>query len=167
MSELYVIAGERITPDHPDWPFRPKPTPPKSKVCLPIIGGCFASGNAFELGVHDGRDLFDQPKGERGWHDCTGARVCSPMAGEVVKVKWYNNGLWVRVQHDDGIISLSGHCNEPGVKRGQVVEAGEYLSSIWGGLSLPHDHHQIWLPGIGWVDPWKWYESVGAVLSPG
>ncbi len=192
MSELFVITGERLTPDHPDWPFKPEP-PVENKLYLPIVDGCYASGNEFQkrhkkecdvykggkcrmlypdgkyrrCGYHPGKDLFRFPK-DHGWPDSTGALVCSPMDGEVTKVKWYDNGLWIRIQHDDGIISLSGHCNEKGVKQGQVVEAGEYISSLWGGGDiegwLAHDHYQIYLPGIGWVDPWKWSQKNGAVV---
>ena len=158
---IYVIKGELLEPGDPDWPFGPKPD-----VCFePLTGGVWWSANAFDSMKHPGRDGFCGPKTVTGWPDSTDTECIAILAGVVEKCRWYENGLWVRIRHNVDLISLSGHLNGPDVHDGDVVEAGQRLSTIWGGVHPPHLHNQIKVRVGGkwmWVDPAAWYKAQGA-----
>jgi len=150
------------------------PGPPENELglagpfYLPIRGGCWWSGNAFDprprsQGGHHGRDGFSGPKTDLGWPDTTDAMVISFAAGEVIAVKWHANGLWIKIDHGHGLITKSGHLNGTGhVKPGQVIAAGVDLAPVWGGLTLPHIHFETWINGKP-VDSGKLLERLGAV----
>lgn len=134
---------------------------------LPLRGGCWWSGNAFDPrprneGGHHGRDGFSGPKTDLGWPDTTDAMAISFAAGKVIGVHWQANGLWVTIDHGNGLISKSGHLNGSGhVKPGQVIAAGTDLAPVWGGITLPHIHFETWIDGRP-VDSGALLERLGA-----
>lgn len=75
-------------------------------------------------------------------------------------------GLWVRVQHDDGAISVYGHINEALVSEGQNVEAGEQIATMGnrGYSTGPHLHFEIWQNGGQKIDPAAWLAQYGVSL---
>lgn len=75
-------------------------------------------------------------------------------------------GLWVRVQNNDGTISVYGHVNEIIAKVGQKVRAGEEIATIGnrGESTGPHLHLEVWLNGNK-IDPQPWLASHGIVLK--
>lgn len=157
----------------------PKPaTHLSGTVCVPMRGGVWWSGNLFRPwsrkdGGHWGRDGFPGPKTDLGWPDASDEMIISIAAGEVEHVGWQGNGLWIRVNHGFGVVSLSGHLNgvvdpETGkgyrlVEKGQEVVAGTELGPLWGRISLPHIHFQIKLNGK-WIEPAKFLEAEGAIV---
>ncbi len=74
--------------------------------------------------------------------------------------------LWVRVQNNDGTISVYGHVNEIIAKVGQKVRAGEEIATIGnrGESTGPHLHLEVWLNGNK-IDPQPWLASHGIVLK--
>jgi len=67
-------------------------------------------------------------------------------------------GLWVRVRHDDGTITVYGHNDRNTVSVGQRVSVGEQSAAIGnrGESSGPHVHLEVLLGGTRRVDPLVW-----------
>ncbi|MBO0855055.1 MAG: M23 family metallopeptidase, partial [Nocardia sp.] len=58
-------------------------------------------------------------------------------------------GMWVRLQHDDGTITVYGHVNTATVSVGQRVMAGDQIATVGNrGFSTgPHCHFEVWQNG--------------------
>ncbi|WP_019814490.1 M23 family metallopeptidase [Saccharomonospora saliphila] len=71
-------------------------------------------------------------------------------------------GLWVRVQRDDGLITLYGHINESLVSVGQEVEAGQQIATMGnrGQSTGPHLHFGVVENGSK-IDPLPWLADRG------
>lgn len=72
-------------------------------------------------------------------------------------------GMWVRLRHADGTISVYGHINKSLVSEGQRVAAGEQIATMGnrGQSTGPHLHFEIWLNGTEKVNPLTWLRSNG------
>ncbi len=75
-------------------------------------------------------------------------------------------GMWVRVEHGDGIVSVYGHINESLVSEGQQVAAGEQIATMGnrGQSTGPHLHFEIWQDGGEKVNPLSWLLERGVDL---
>lgn len=75
-------------------------------------------------------------------------------------------GLWVRLQHDDGTITVYGHIDTFSVQIGQRVSAGEQIARMGnrGESSGPHLHVEVVLPGGIRVDPRVWLAARGIFI---
>lgn len=76
-------------------------------------------------------------------------------------------GLWVRVQHDDGSVSVYGHMNSYSVYTGQQVEAGQQIAEVGnrGQSTGPHLHFEVWTGEDGAkIDPLSWLRSRGVSI---
>ncbi|WP_216894508.1 M23 family metallopeptidase [Nocardia alni] len=71
-------------------------------------------------------------------------------------------GLWVRIRHDDGTISVYGHMYDFSVSPGERVRAGRQIARIGnrGDSSGPHLHFEILVNGQH-VDPQPWLAMHG------
>jgi murein DD-endopeptidase MepM/ murein hydrolase activator NlpD len=95
-----------------------------------------------------------------------GTPIVSAMAGEVVESGPASGfGLWVRVQHADGTITVYGHINESLVSAGQQVAAGEQIATIGnrGQSTGPHLHFEVHQDGNK-IDPLPWLRSFGVSI---
>lgn len=95
-----------------------------------------------------------------------GTPIHSVMDGEVISsgpAQGYGN--WIRVQHDNGEISLYGHMQASSllVNVGERVTAGQQIASIGseGQSTGPHLHFEIWPDGANAVDPQPWFAQNG------
>ncbi|MFN2495284.1 MAG: M23 family metallopeptidase [Pseudonocardiaceae bacterium] len=72
-------------------------------------------------------------------------------------------GMWVRLLHDDGTISVYGHINKSLVTEGQRIAAGEQIATMGnrGQSTGPHLHFEIWLDGTKKVNPLSWLRGNG------
>ncbi|MGH3795662.1 MAG: M23 family metallopeptidase [Pseudonocardiaceae bacterium] len=72
-------------------------------------------------------------------------------------------GMWVRLRHTDGTISVYGHINTSLVSEGQRVSAGEQIATMGnrGQSTGPHLHFEIWLGGVKKIDPLIWLRAHG------
>lgn len=72
-------------------------------------------------------------------------------------------GMWIRLLHADGTISVYGHINESLVSEGEHVAAGEQIATMGnrGQSTGPHLHFEIWLHGAEKVDPLTWLRTNG------
>lgn len=75
-------------------------------------------------------------------------------------------GLWVRLQHDDGTITVYGHIDTFSVQIGQRVLAGEQIARMGnrGESSGPHLHVEVVPPGGNRVDPRVWLAARGIFI---
>ena len=95
-----------------------------------------------------------------------GTPIYSIMDGEVISSGPAQGfGHWIRIQHDDGTISVYGHM--PGdqllVNVGDRVSAGQQISVIGneGQSTGPHLHFEVHPGGGAAVDPVDWFAQRG------
>ncbi|MFE7743197.1 M23 family metallopeptidase [Nocardia sp. NPDC057455] len=76
-------------------------------------------------------------------------------------------GMWVRLLHDDGTVTIYGHIDTATVSQGQRVLAGDQIATIGNrGFSTgPHCHFEVWLNGVDKVDPLPWLATRGISLG--
>ncbi|MET9259619.1 M23 family metallopeptidase [Amycolatopsis sp. NPDC004079] len=74
-------------------------------------------------------------------------------------------GLWVRIQHGDGIVTIYGHNDHNLVREGQLVQAGQPIATVGnrGAATGAHLHLQIEANGQP-VDPVEFYRQRGGQL---
>ncbi|HEY7597336.1 MAG TPA: M23 family metallopeptidase [Actinophytocola sp.] len=72
-------------------------------------------------------------------------------------------GLWVRIQHADGTITVYGHMDSFSVYEGQHVKAGEQIARMGnrGESTGTHLHFEVWEPGGMKIDPLPWLAEHG------
>jgi len=72
-------------------------------------------------------------------------------------------GLWVRIRHDDGTITVYGHINETLTRVGARVTAGQEIATVGnrGESTGPHLHFEVWEDGSTKVDPQAWLAQHG------
>ncbi len=77
-------------------------------------------------------------------------------------------GMWVRLKHDDGTVTVYGHVDTAVVSVGQRVMAGDQIATVGNrGFSTgPHCHFEVWLNGVDKIDPLPWLASRGISLGP-
>ncbi|WP_137723483.1 M23 family metallopeptidase [Prescottella subtropica] len=76
-------------------------------------------------------------------------------------------GMWVRIKHADGTITVYGHINDTLVTVGQRVMAGDQIATMGNrGFSTgPHLHFEVHLGGDNKVDPIPWLATRGISLG--
>ncbi|WP_447004429.1 M23 family metallopeptidase [Saccharothrix isguenensis] len=72
-------------------------------------------------------------------------------------------GLWVKVEHPDGSVTVYGHVDTYSVSKGQRVRAGEQIARMGNrGFSTgPHLHFEVWNPDGKKINPLQWLNSKG------
>jgi len=75
-------------------------------------------------------------------------------------------GLWVKIRHRDGTISVYGHVDRYLVREGQRVKAGQQIATMGNrGFSTgPHLHFEIWSPNGKKMNPLPWLNERGITL---
>ena len=154
---------------------------------IPGLAEQFAPSNPSQLSpslrgsTSDGREVFfptsgtlTSTYGARWGTNHNGIDVANPigtpihavMDGEVIDsgpAQGYGN--WIRVQHDNGEISIYGHMQASSllVNVGERVTAGQQIASIGseGQSTGPHLHFEIWPDGASAVDPQSWFSQNG------
>ncbi|ROP41571.1 peptidase M23-like protein [Saccharothrix texasensis] len=120
--------------------------------------GQFTSGFGSRWGTtHYGVDIANS----------IGTPILSAMDGVVVEAGPASGfGLWVRVQHNDGTITIYGHVNETLVSAGQQVQAGQQIATMGnrGQSTGPHLHFEVWVNGSQKIDPVGWLGERGISL---
>ncbi|GGP84632.1 M23 family metallopeptidase [Saccharothrix coeruleofusca] len=120
--------------------------------------GQFTSGFGARWGTtHYGVDIAN----------AIGTPILSVMDGVVVEAGPASGfGLWVRVQHDDGTITVYGHVDTITAARGQRVQAGEQIATMGnrGQSTGPHLHFEVWIGGSQKIDPIGWLNQRGISL---
>jgi murein DD-endopeptidase MepM/ murein hydrolase activator NlpD len=117
--------------------------------------GIFTSGFGFRWGaLHGGIDLA-APIGTPIYAVSDGVVIdAGPAAGF---------GMWVKLRHADGTVSLYGHVNTATVNIGERVMAGDQIATVGnrGDSTGPHLHFEVLLNGTNRVDPVPWLAQRG------
>lgn len=150
-----------------DWMGRRAPVVPGAMVpgSTPSVGGfslpakgAFTSGFGSRWGtMHRGIDIAGP----------IGSPIYAVADGTVVEAGPAQGfGLWVRIRHDDGTISIYGHMYDFFVSQGERVPAGMQIARIGnrGDSTGPHLHFEIVQNGQH-VDPQAWLALHGLRLD--
>jgi hypothetical protein len=125
-----------------------------------FASGTFTSGYGSRWGVlHPGVDIAAP----------IGTPIYAVMDGTVIDAGPASGfGMWVRLRHDDGTVTVYGHVNTTTVSVGQRVTAGDQIATVGNrGFSTgPHCHFEVWLNGTDRIDPLPWLASRGISLGP-
>ncbi len=93
-----------------------------------------------------------------------GTAIRAPLGGRVVDSGPASGfGLWVRVEHADGTVTVYGHVNRSLVRVGEEVSAGEVIAEVGnrGRSTGPHLHLEVVSPGGRKIDPRSWLDGHG------
>jgi murein DD-endopeptidase MepM/ murein hydrolase activator NlpD len=117
--------------------------------------GIFTSGFGYRWGVlHAGIDLANS----------IGTPIRAVSDGVVIDAgPTAGYGMWVKLRHADGTVTLYGHVNTTMVSRGQRVMAGDQIATMGnrGNSTGPHLHFEVLLGGTQRVDPVPWLAKRG------
>lgn len=117
--------------------------------------GTFTSGFGTRWGTfHAGIDIAN----------AEGTPIYAAMAGTVIDSGPASGfGQWIRIQHDDGTITVYGHMSTLGVSVGERVKAGQYIAGMgsMGFSTGSHLHFEVHPGGGAAVDPQAWLAARG------
>jgi len=117
--------------------------------------GIFTSGFGYRWGVlHAGIDLANS----------IGTPIHAVSDGVVIDAgPTAGYGMWVKLRHADGTVTLYGHVNTTMVGVGQRVMAGDQIATMGnrGNSTGPHLHFEVLLGGTQRVDPVPWLAKRG------
>lgn len=120
--------------------------------------GVFTSGFAYRWGTwHYGVDIAGE----------YGSPEVAVEDGVVIEAGPASGfGLWVRIQHPDGYISVYGHMDSITTHEGAHVKAGEQIARMGnrGQSTGTHLHFEIWDPTGKKIDPRPWLAARGITL---
>ncbi len=120
-----------------------------------MIAGRLTSGFGSRWGrAHEGIDIAAP----------LGTPIRAPLAGTVIETGPASGfGLWVRVRHDDGTVTVYGHINRSLVREGQRVAAGEEIAEVGnrGQSTGPHLHIEVVAPNGKKINPRPWLDQHG------
>ncbi|RZT87044.1 peptidase M23-like protein [Pseudonocardia sediminis] len=120
-----------------------------------IVSGRVTSGFGSRWGTaHQGLDIAAP----------IGTPINVPLAGTVISSGPASGfGMWVRVRHADGTVTVYGHINRSLVKVGQKVAAGQQIAEVGnrGQSTGPHLHIEVVTPGGTKVNPKPWLDQHG------
>jgi murein DD-endopeptidase MepM/ murein hydrolase activator NlpD len=121
--------------------------------------GAFTSNFGYRWGVlHAGIDIANS----------IGTPILAVSDGVVVDAGPTSGyGMWVKLRHADGTVTLYGHVNTTTVNVGERVMAGDQIATIGcrGICTGPHLHFEVLLGGANRVDPVPWLANRGVGIS--
>ncbi len=117
--------------------------------------GIFTSGFGYRWGVlHAGIDLANS----------IGTPIRAVSDGVVIDAgPTAGYGMWVKLRHADGTVTLYGHVNTTMVRVGERVMAGDQIATMGnrGNSTGPHLHFEVLLGGTQRIDPVPWLAKRG------
>ncbi len=117
--------------------------------------GIFTSGFGYRWGVlHAGIDLANS----------IGTPIRAVSDGVVIDAgPTAGYGMWVKLRHVDGTVTLYGHVNTTMVSVGERVMAGDQIATMGnrGNSTGPHLHFEVLLNGTQRIDPVPWLAKRG------
>ncbi len=99
----------------------------------------------------------------------TGTPIRAVTAGTVIEAGPASGfGLWLRLEHRDGTVTVYGHMNTITRSQGTRVAAGERIATVGarGQATGPHLHFEVWPDGQrgARIDPQPWLAARGIRL---
>ena len=97
-----------------------------------------------------------------------GTPIRVPLDGTVISSGPASGfGLWVRVRHADGTITVYGHIDRTLVAVGQRVSAGEIIAEVGnrGQSTGPHLHFEVINPSGSNINPTPWLVARGVGIT--
>jgi murein DD-endopeptidase MepM/ murein hydrolase activator NlpD len=117
--------------------------------------GIFTSNFGYRWGVlHAGIDLANS----------IGTPIYAVSDGVVIDAgPTAGYGMWVKLRHADGTVTLYGHINTALVGVGERVMAGDQIATMGnrGNSTGPHLHFEVLLGGSQRIDPVPWLAKRG------
>ena len=117
--------------------------------------GIFTSGFGYRWGVlHGGIDIANS----------IGTPILATSDGVVIDAgPTAGFGMWVKLRHSDGTVTLYGHVNTVNCNIGERVMAGDQIATIGnrGNSTGPHLHFEVLLNGTNRTDPVPWLAARG------
>lgn len=117
--------------------------------------GIFTSNFGYRWGVlHAGIDIANS----------TGTPIVAVSDGVVIDAgPTAGYGMWVKLRHADGTVTLYGHVNTTLVGVGQRVMAGDRIATMGnrGNSTGPHLHFEVIQGGTERIDPVPWLAKRG------
>lgn len=124
-------------------------TAPTGKFIMPVSGYSLTSSFGWRWGrMHEGIDLAC----------ATGTTIRASDGGKVVYAGWYSGyGLFIEIDHGNGLRSRYGHCSAIDVRVGERVYQGQKIGEVGntGNSYGSHCHFEITVNGSP-VDPFKY-----------
>lgn len=121
--------------------------------------GMFTSNFGYRWGVlHAGIDLAN----------AIGTPILAVSDGVVVDAgPTAGYGMWVKLRHADGTVTLYGHVNTTLVSVGQRVMAGDQIATMGnrGNSTGPHLHFEVLQGGSERIDPVPWLAKRGIYVG--
>ena len=149
-----AAAAPPARPAAPAPALRPPAAPAVAGGAVRILSGPVTSGFGGRWGtVHEGMDIAAP----------IGTPIHVPLAGVVISSGPASGfGMWVRVQHNDGTITVYGHINRSFVQVGQRVAAGQVIAETGnrGQSTGPHLHIGVMVNGV-YINPKPWLDARG------
>ena len=122
--------------------------------------GIFTSGFGYRWGVlHGGIDLANS----------IGTPILAASDGVVIDAgPAAGFGMWVKLRHADGTVTLYGHVNTITCNIGERVMAGDQIATMGnrGNSTGPHLHFEVLLNGTDRTDPAPWLAKRGISVGP-
>jgi murein DD-endopeptidase MepM/ murein hydrolase activator NlpD len=121
--------------------------------------GIFTSNFGYRWGVlHAGIDLANS----------IGTPIVAVSDGVVIDAgPTAGYGMWVKLLHADGTVTLYGHINTTAVSVGQRVMAGDQIATMGnrGNSTGPHLHFEVLQGGTERIDPVPWLAKRGIFVG--
>jgi murein DD-endopeptidase MepM/ murein hydrolase activator NlpD len=121
--------------------------------------GIFTSNFGYRWGVlHAGIDLANS----------IGTPILAVSDGVVIDAgPTAGYGMWVKLRHADGTVTLYGHINTALVSVGQRVMAGDQIATMGnrGNSTGPHLHFEVLQGGTERIDPVPWLAKRGLFVG--
>jgi murein DD-endopeptidase MepM/ murein hydrolase activator NlpD len=122
----------------------PVQTVPDTQLFFDPLNGNLGSPFGYRWGrMHEGIDI-------EGWAH---RDVHAALAGTVKRVGWLLNaggfGVVIKLQHEDGIVTMYAHLENAFVHRGDRVAEGQLIAraGCTGSCTGIHLHFQVWVNG--------------------
>ncbi len=133
------------------------------KIYSPVIDGTVSSefGERVHpingtLGVHKGIDIaLDE-----------GEPIYAIFDGEIIEANYDQwNGNYIKIKHDNNIISVYCHCSKLFVKKGDIIRGGEIIAEVGstGQSTGPHIHFEIRINDISYNPSFALKDAKNAV----
>ena len=132
----------------------------------PIKDGVFSSGFGMRQDPFTGGYAMHRGVDFSAW---PGTKVHATAAGVVREAGQHETlGLYVEIEHGDGIVTRYGHNRRLLVKKGQGVFRGDVIAEVGstGRSTSPHCHYEVEVHG-NHVNPWRYILDGGPGLVPG